>query len=338
MKGSNVYDLISKQRRLIQQAHDPGYTMDEKSDMLEEVEYLKEYVCHLRGHSDITVLGEDGDYEEDYCAYVPIVSTVNADSIPYKRKLRRDRKEDIKRQLLTYYKYDNRMLKNKFKLYKTMWEVHHTMDTAFGIYGKKAYFVSDGELYTYDTHKALKKSIKAFNKEFVYITTARRTRSLLGSYLPSNFGGRHRIIVISDNSMDWLHEDPELQKFRSYITSNQGSFDHVWCGRGILTPNCLETLLRLALRPGKFTVKRPKKTDVYYNYTSTMKKYLPLPEQNKEYIENLRVQTLITHMRAEPYTEEQERMLYGRYTEEEADNFLNEMELVQQYADEVYET
>lgn len=328
--------LVVKYRRLVQQAHDPSLTLDQKTDLLEEAEYLKGYVCHLRGYSDITVLDDTGQYLEDYFGHVPIEPLVDTDDMP-KRRARRVRKEDIKHQLLMYYKYDNRMLKNKTNLYKRMWDTYFMMAKGFALYGVNSRFHYDGEMYTYITHKRLRQSIDAFSKEFIYIATARRMRSLYGSYLPSNFGGRHRIIVLSGDSMDWLYMEPALEMFREYIASDVGNMDYTWCGKGILTPNCLETILRIALRPGKFTIKRANRTDVYYNYSEAMKKYLPLPDDNTSFIENLRVQTLITRMRTEPSSADQERMLYGRYTEEEASDFLNEMEAVQHYADEVYE-
>lgn len=327
--------LIAKYRLLTQRAHDPDLTLEQKIDLLEEAEYLKGYVCHLRRYSDITVL-QDGEYVEDYFACVPIGPTVDTEGLP-SRRARIVRKEDIKKQLLAYYKYNNRMFKTKLRLFKQLHELLILLARGFGQYGKKAVFRTKESSCSYETFRRLQLTYDCFLKEFGYIITTKKMRSMYGSYIPSNFGGRHRIIVISEDSMDWIYSEPELEKLREYLTSDGSVLDSAWCAQGIVTPHCLETVLRLSLRATKFTVKHhhPERTEVHYGYTDTMKQYLNLSGKS---IENLRVRTIVTKMIDSPKTVLQETMLYGKYTEDQATSFLNEMESIQHYADMAYET
>lgn len=326
--------VIHERRKLIVEARNPDIEYEKRVLLAEQAEKLRGYVCHVRGYSDITV-ERGGEYVEDYFAHAPVAPRTDTEGLP-KRRARKVRKDDINSQLLMNYKYSDKMLRTKNKLYVTMCEALRILVTGFGMYGKRAFFAHEDGLWGYRSYMRLKQSVKLFEKEFEYIYTARRLRSLHGSYLPSNFSGRHKLMVLSDNSMDWLYMEGELEGLRANLTSdNEGNFDPNWCAQGVLTTCCMETILRIALRNGKFTTKVQARTVVYYTYTAYMKEYLPISEKDM-HVENLKVRTLVSKMRASPSTELQIRAMTGELSEEEIKSFLNEMEEVQVYADMVY--
>lgn len=339
----SVPHLVGQYRLLIQRAHDPSLSLDDKVDMLEEAEYLKGYVAHLRKHSDITVLMPNtgdfeniGEYTEQYFGYIPIEATVDIEGLP-SRRARKLKKEDIKRQLLAYYKYNFVMYKNKMKIHKILCYIYITLSKAFGMYGMDARFKYNETIVDSSELLRLKRTIRTFTKEFGYISRACAMRSMYGSYLPENFGGVHKIIILSDACLDWMSIEPSLSQFRDFLSDEEGFFEGTWCGKGIMTPYALETVFRLALRDNKFVIRKlnPKRTIVNYRYTSEMVQHLVLPSDNPVYINNLKVRSVVALMRTDPTTPLQERLLYGKSNADERDEFLYEMEAIQQFADQV---
>lgn len=322
--------LIDKYRALTQEAKQSNLTIDEKVELLEQAAYIKGYVAHIRKYSDITVLEDDGvTYREEYFGYVPIMRLVDTEDLPTRRATKL-KKEDTKRQLLEYYKYNNAMLAKKLKYYKIMCDLCSTLSEAFGQYGKHCKLKYKNIVEGYDIVRRLKLSIRTFAKEFEYILRARKMRSLYGSYLPENFQGSHRLIRLTEECSDWMYEEENLEEFRDFIAGEEGLFDLTWCSKGIMTPTALETVIRLSLRPNKYLIRsgNPLRTQVRYSYTKDMKDNLPLPLDNTVYIDNLKVRSLIKLLSV-PYTD-------GPLSD--ANDFLYEMEAIQEYADHAYDS
>jgi hypothetical protein len=328
-EGIRVDVLVDNYRRLIEQSKNPSLSLDAKLELLEEAAYLKGYVVHLRKYSDITILKNDGIYEEDYFGYVPIKVNVDTED-EYTRRARKLKKEDNKRQLLEYYKYSKTMYRKKMKYYRIMCNLYITLSKAFGRYGMNCQFKYDDTVIDSSILGRLSLSIELFTKEFEYISRARGMRSLYGSYQPSNFAGVHKLLSLTDECLDWMHVESNLEQFRNYISDQEGNFESTWCGKGIMTPQALETVLRLSLRPNKFLVRKRStiRTLVRYRYTDDMTSYLPLPEDNDSYIDNLRVRTLIPLI-TRPFD------FTDKFSQ---DDFLYEMEAIQEFADMVYES
>jgi len=329
MNSRNIDALIAEYRALNDKAGTPNLTEDERYKLIEEAANKKAYVAHLRGYSDITTLRDGGIYKEEYFAHVPTRIESDTEGM-YTRRARKVRKEDNKRHVLEFYKYNKSMINTKTKYYKILCHLYVTLSYAFGRYGMDARLQHGSFIVDSSILKRLKLSIDNYTKEFECIVRTKRMRSLHGAYIPDNLMGSHRLISLTEECMDWLYGEETLEGLRQFVSDSEGNFDDTWSAQGVITPYCLETILRIALRPNKYLIRQrpPGRTIVRYKYTKDMIDYLPLPQDNKVYIDNLKIRSLVKLLSTS----------FNKSIEVYKDTFLYEMEAIQAFADQVYET
>ncbi len=335
-------------------------TMTERINLAEEAMEMYNYASWKRGYSDITrypTLVEETlqlqpqpenikKYEDYFLGVVPgerLELGIDEEDDNIKRNAR-IKKTNVTYDLVTYYRYSPRMLNKKISIIKALIKASIALHVALSKYPKNAIFMAyirDERLNI--NHKilvskydliSLDKTIERSIDEIRYIVQARSIRSYYGSRYPLNFRGQHSRIILTDKALNWISEDPSLRYLRNYISDPDGAFFQTWSGSGRLTVKGLDTVLRISLI-GRGQSYKDKKdhTRTRYLVTDTMTEKLGITG----YIDSLRIRPIIKIITRLPQSSKEEDFYNEDYTDIKLGGFVEEMSLIQEYSDLVFQ-
>jgi hypothetical protein len=346
--------------------------VDEESAniIIREIDVLHDQLIWYRGYSDLTEVTEDGHEYDNY--FKMIVPGAEFDSLDNtgmnRRQYVRLRKEAIKNDLIRYYRYSNRMLRQKAAIMKTLVETLNQLQAGYGKYSENAGFavnLADNKriISRYDDVIYIRTILQTLTKEYTYIYKAKGIQSPYGASIPLNFMGQFKRIVLTKAAQKWLQNELALRDLRVILTGADSNapiwqmangeaiskpyqshldadqiieeyWPQTYAGRGMLMINDLQTLIRLALLGRQSYYYNNDRKIVRYKYTDDMKRYLNV----EGYVDNMKVRSFARTL-VETKIPPIHAWFFRNYT---PDNelfieFIDEMGEIQEYADVVYQ-
>jgi len=322
-----------KMSDLVNELKKTNLTKLERAYFQGELNVLKQQLSWYRGYSDpnyfhVTAPGKA--FEEKIKKEEP--------NIP-QRRYNRLKKEAIAHDLVNYYRYNNAMTKRKRKIILMMIEAMTNLSEAFGRYSSKTSFTAkspDGIIVVnFDDLEYLKETVKKLTEGYSYMYNAKGMRSPYKSSVPYNFSGMHRRLFLKPETIEWIDQEAKFEELRKMMESDDSDWEDTYVYKGLITLNGLQTLIRLALLNQKSTyIDDAGKKKTHYKYTPDMEKYLKVTG----YINNLGIRSFARSVSSTTPLPGKKIWLenYNLYPDI-FDEFLNEMAIIQEYADVKYE-
>lgn len=342
----NVADAEKRMKIALKAYKDSILTYEDRSIVRREIQKNKDVIEWCTGYSN---LKDTPDGEENYFRFcIPGADvkrwTKEKEVAIGRRYTEReycfDKKDKKRVDLVRNYRYNDRMIDRKMKIYLEMNIAIENLTSMFKTYGKKARFKikdpdnANNRIVDYNHLGVLIKGAKRFLKEFEYIYQVKTMRSPFGISYANNFRGVYKRVIMNEKLKTWLGNEAMLRGVRKEL--NRESF----LMRGMTTYYTLDTLFRTCMYGDII-----RKDNVsFYNTTEGMQTLLEFPKQ-------IRVLNITTFIRQHllkvkeinKLSSDYRGFLVDIYVTNDANsgqskkNFISELNFVQIYADLEYQ-